>query len=120
MTAEPIRLVAAVAAVDANGDSSAPVITLEGELDPATAPVLDDAIDQVLSGGATTLVIDMGGLSFVDSSGLRSLISAHKRLAPEPLRLRRPTPFARQLLGITGLDQQFEIEGVADQPDADA
>src|SRR4051812_10938852 len=110
MTAEPIRLVAAVATVD---DSPVPVITLEGELDPATAPVLDDAIDQILAGGATELVIDMAGLSFVDSSGLRSLISAHKRLAPQPLRLRRPTPFALQLLGITGLDQQFEIEDTA-------
>ena len=116
MTAEPIRLVATVTSLD---HTAAPVITLEGELDPATAPVLDQTIDQLLGDGATELVIDMAGLSFVDSSGLRSLISAHKRLAPNPLRLQRPTPFARQLLAITGLDQQFVIEAAIDEVEAD-
>jgi anti-anti-sigma factor len=91
-------------------DGSTPVIVLVGELDPATAPTLDDAVEKALTNGATGLTIDMGGLTFVDSSGLRSLISAHKRLAPEPLRLRNPGSFALQLLAITGLDDQFEIE----------
>ena len=113
MTADSIRLVASVE------EAPVPVITLVGELDPATAPLLDDAVDQALAAGATALIIDMAGLTFVDSSGLRSLISAHKRLAPNPLRLQRPTPFARQLLAITGLDQQFVIEAAIDEVEAD-
>lgn len=87
-----------------------PVLVLAGELDPATASTFDAAVDKVLGEGATELVVDMAGLSFIDSSGLRSFISAHKRLEPVPLRLRRPTAFARQLLSITGLDQQFRID----------
>ena len=87
-----------------------PVLVLNGELDPATASTFDAAVDKVLAEGATELVVDMAGLSFIDSSGLRSLISAHKRTEPAPLRLRRPTPFASQLLSITGLEQQFQID----------
>jgi len=94
-------------------DGPTPVLVLAGELDPATAPTLDDAIERALSTGATGLTIDMGGLTFVDSSGLRSLIAVHKRLAPERLHLRNPSAFAMQLLSITGLDDQFEIDGGA-------
>src|SRR3954464_84826 len=90
-------------------EHSPTVIVLAGELDPATAPLLDQAIQDVLDSGATGLTIDMAGLTFVDSSGLRALIGLHKQLAPTRLRLRRPSPFALQLMGITGLDDQFEI-----------
>ena len=87
-----------------------PVLVLAGELDPATASTFDAAVDKVLGDGASELVVDMAALTFIDSSGLRSFISAHKRIAPALLRLRRPTPFALQLLSITGLDQQFQID----------
>jgi anti-sigma B factor antagonist len=86
------------------------VITIAGELDPVTAPDLMGAVDAALARGSTALVIDLAGVTFIDSSGLRALISAHKLLDPEPLVLRRPTAFAQQLLEITGLDNQFVIE----------
>lgn len=86
------------------------VITAVGELDPATAPQLDRAIADARADGATELVIDLAGVTFVDSSGLRSLIAAHKLTQPQPLVVRRPSAFAAQLFEITGLDDQFVIE----------
>jgi anti-sigma B factor antagonist len=86
------------------------IITIVGELDPVTAPDLMAAVDAALARGSTALVIDLAGVTFIDSSGLRALIGAHKLLDPEPLVLRRPTAFAQQLLEITGLDDQFVIE----------
>lgn len=91
-------------------DDEPGVLVLAGELDPSTAPVLDAAIDAALARGAATLVINLAGVTFLDSSGLRSLISAHIRLGPEPLRLRGPSASARQLLTITGLDAHFVVE----------
>ena len=88
----------------------ATILVLVGELDPASAPVLDAEINAVLGGGATELIIDMAGLSFIDSSGLRSLIRAQKQFDPTVVVLRGPTAFARQLLLITGLDQRFRID----------
>lgn len=86
------------------------VITAAGELDPATAPQLDRVIADARADGATELVIDLAGVTFVDSSGLRSLIAAHKLTQPLPLVVRRPSAFVTQLLEITGLDEQFVIE----------
>ncbi len=108
MTADTPRLLVSLE------ETTPPVLVLTGELDPSTAASLDAAVDQALRTGSSELVIDMAGVSFVDSSGLRSLISAHKRLAPSRLQLRRPTPFALQLLSITGLDDQFTIDPGAD------
>ncbi len=91
-----------------------PVLVLTGELDPSGAPALDAAVDRVLSEGATGLVMDLGGLSFIDSAGLRSLLAAHERLAPGGLHLRRPSAFAARLLAITGLDQEFRLDSETD------
>lgn len=86
------------------------VITAVGELDPATAPLLDQAVAEARAGGAEQMIVDMAGITFVDSSGLRSLIAVHKLTQPQPLVIRQPSDFAVQLFAITGLDDQFVIE----------
>ena len=87
-----------------------PVLMLSGELDPSSAPTLNAAVDKALAEGSSALVMDLAGLSFIDSAGLRSLLAAHERLAPHALHLRNPTAFALHLLSITGLDQEFHID----------
>jgi anti-sigma B factor antagonist len=91
-----------------------PRVALVGELDPHTAPALEQAIDQVLEGRddtATDLVLDLSGLAFVDSSGLRVLISAQHQLAERggTLTLHDPSPTVRRLLEITGLIDHISI-----------
>ncbi len=50
-----------------------------GELDVASAPVLDEALMQVQESAATGVVIDLTGVQFIDSTGLRVLLTAHAR-----------------------------------------
>jgi anti-sigma B factor antagonist len=54
-------------------------VRLEGELDVATAPALDEALVQAEASGATTIVIDLTRVSFIDSTGLRALLEASAR-----------------------------------------
>jgi anti-anti-sigma factor len=93
-----------------NGDEI--VLTLTGELDPHTAPVLRDEVDSSIADGAGTLVLDVGGLRFIDSSGLRVIISAHKAMASRDghLVLRSATETTRRLLDITGLTDHLEMD----------
>ena len=56
------------------------VITLAGELDLASAPVLHELLLEAASGGADTITIDIKRLTYIDSAGLGVLVSAHKRL----------------------------------------
>ena len=90
--------------------ASPPVISLSGELDPHTAPLLQREIDSVISDGSD-LVLDLSQLAFVDSSGLRVLISAQQQLADHggTLVVRAPSETVRRLLEITGLVDHITI-----------
>jgi anti-anti-sigma factor len=91
-------------------------VRLVGELDIATAPDADRAITDALGPDVTDLELDARRLEFVDSSGLRCLISAANAVsAANPgatVRLTGPTPPVRRVLEITGL---MEVLGVAPQ-----
>jgi anti-anti-sigma factor len=89
------------------------VLVLRGELDPHTAPLLRDEIDRATADGSTqTLVLDVGGLRFIDSSGLRVIIGAHKEMTARSGRLvlRAPTDTTRRLLDITGLADHIAVD----------
>lgn len=55
------------------------VLGVAGELDAATAPVLRDTVLGLLNRGVDSLVLDLRGVSFVDSSGVGSLLRVHHR-----------------------------------------
>lgn len=87
-------------------------IALMGELDPATAPELEGAIQTVLAEGTTRLVLDLTGLTFLDSSGLRVFVTARQSLGERDgeLVLRAPSANTRRLLDITGLGELIKVE----------
>jgi anti-anti-sigma factor len=51
-------------------------IVLEGELDMAWAPVLDATVRRACKAGTPALALDLSGLTFMDSTGLRSILLA--------------------------------------------
>ena len=60
---------------------NAEVITIElaGRLDTTTAPALDKAINEDI-GNAKNLVLDLKGLEYISSAGLRVLLGAQKKM----------------------------------------
>lgn len=99
--------------IEAQQDGDATVLVLRGELDPHTAPRLRDQIDRAFAVGRSDLVLDLAGLTFIDSSGLRVIIGAHKEAneGGGRLVLRSPSQTARRLLDITGLLDHIEVSG---------
>lgn len=55
------------------------------------------------------LVLDLGDLTFVDSTGLNLFARAKQRGTGVPVVLHRTSEQCRQILAITGLDTHFEI-----------
>ena len=55
------------------------LLELSGRLDTSTAPVLDKTIQEEISESAN-LVLDLKGLEYISSAGLRVLLSAQKRM----------------------------------------
>ena len=90
-------------------DGGVAVIVPSGRLDVAGAPALKDAISGVVQNGPPKVVIDMEGVSFVDSTGLGSVISALKQIRSSQgeLRLAAPNQQVRVVLELTTLDRVF-------------
>jgi anti-sigma B factor antagonist len=85
-------------------------LVLRGDLDITTAPVLDGRV-QAIRPFRSPLSLDVSELSFVDSSGLRSLTAIRHAAVEDvggPVRLVGCREALRKLLEITGLSDAFE------------
>jgi anti-sigma B factor antagonist len=84
-------------------------LILTGELDIATAPQVDEAAAAMLAKPVRELLIDLSGLTFIDSSGLRTLIGLNDRSVAEDwtLSLIRPSEPPLSVLQITGADENL-------------
>ena len=94
-----------VVAVDPDG-----VIVVHGDIDIAGGPVLDAVL--VANETNAPVVIDLSSVSFIDSSGLRSLLSASRRASDRntTVVLRSVGPEVVRLLQITGTTALFTID----------
>src|SRR5438105_13524121 len=73
-------------------DNGVTVLAPTGRLDVAGAPALKEAIGEVVRNGPPKVVIDMEGVSFVDSTGLGSVIAALKQIRNSQGELRLAAP----------------------------
>lgn len=86
------------------------VVLVEGELDAYSAPVLEAAISEHTD---ADLRLDLSGVSFIDSTGIRVVVTADNRLREHDHRLVvvHPSPAVLRLLQLTSLDERFVVEG---------
>ncbi|OJF14717.1 STAS domain-containing protein [Couchioplanes caeruleus] len=101
------------------------VVTVRGNLDLDTAPVLRTTLHQVLDRPLPRIVIDLSGVEFCDSTGLSAFVIGHRRAAAVGgwLRLAAPGGWLDGLLRTVGLVPALAVypsvaEALADEPDA--
>jgi anti-sigma B factor antagonist len=80
-----------------------------GDLDMATVPQLDAELKAQSASGERLLVIDLGGLDFLDSSGLRLLLSwdAYARRDGISVEVVPGPPAVQRVFDVTGTAQVF-------------
>jgi anti-sigma B factor antagonist len=91
-------------------------ITVTGDIDMSSAAALDEVLDDVLDAGASFVVLDLSAVSFLDSSGLRSIVRASRALAERDGQLTCAglSGAASRVLEISGLLEHLRAEA----PDA--
>ncbi len=87
--------------------SGVPVVTAPEEVDITSAPGLRSALLEAAAHGHGTLVVDMTRTQFCDSSGLHTLLAAHKRAQSEDgeLVLVISAAHVLRIFAITGVDR---------------
>ena len=89
------------------------VVVAIGEIDIASAPGLWAALSEAIAAGQDDVVVDLSGVTFIDSQGLSVLLRAYKVLSPEGRRLclRSPRPQTRKVLEISGVASVLSVDG---------
>jgi anti-sigma B factor antagonist len=96
-----------------DSDGAVDTLHVAGELDIATAPELEHAVDAGLDGRSGEFRLDLSGLTFVDSTGAQALLHAHNAVESRGRRLvlvaaQRPV---RRALEIMGLCEVLDVGG---------
>jgi anti-sigma B factor antagonist len=100
----------------------ATVVHVGGDIDVYTAPLLREHLDEHISQGRHHLVVDLGGVSFMASTGLGVLVGRLKlvRGTNGTLRLVCSNDRILNVFSITGLDKVFQIFPSIDDALADS
>ena len=98
--------------MNARPPNEALVVPLEGRIDAVRAPSLDDRLQALLRAGHLEITLDLARVRHLSSSGLRTLLLAHRRqlAAGGHLTLRRVPPRILRTLQLAGFDQTLTIE----------
>ena len=83
-------------------------VVVAGEIDLRTSPELREALADASTVEGSELVIDLTGVTFIDSSGISELLRASN--AGHRLTLRHPAASVRRLFELAGLDQVADVE----------
>jgi len=97
--------------IQSEHDSDQCVLTLRGEVDVYTAPALKDKLVDLIESGCTNVVVDLEGVSFIDSSGLGVLVSGLRRARERDgaVRIVCTRENILKIFRITGLDKVFPV-----------
>lgn len=96
------------------------VVTVGGEVDLDTASQLGDHALDAVRDVSPHVLLDLTGVTFMDSTGLKVLLSVQRRaeLAGGSFGVAGPSRAVRKILALTGLDQTFDIYETVDEAPA--
>ncbi len=92
------------------------VVAVMGDLDWLSVPSLDSELARAWRLGGEVVILDLSGVEFVDSSGVNSLVTAHRRAESEGRQLGIiDRGKIRKLLRRYGLDQLLMLGATLDE-----
>jgi anti-anti-sigma factor len=97
--------------VDTVRDGAAEIVTVRGQVDVTTAPLLSAVLETVLGRRPTSVVVDLSGVTALDAYAASELMEARRRLLARDATLtaRDPSPVARRALESTDLRRELPV-----------
>ena len=90
---------------------SALVLVPTGRIDSSNARQFEEAVVKALDGGATNVLLDLGGLAYISSAGLRVILMAAQKLKAKggALRLCSLAPMILEVFEVSGFSKLIPI-----------
>jgi anti-anti-sigma factor len=98
-------------AIELERDGDTVMVSLRGEADLATGTLLEEQLNQALGCGAARVIVDLGGLSFIDSTSLRILLKAALASQEDStgLYFLRGSTQVERILRVSGIKQRLRF-----------
>lgn len=93
-------------------DADICLVEVTGDVDAHTCARFEQDAQEALTSSSRSIVMDLSGVGFIDSSGIRALLNlqSESQSSSKRLVLRNISPSIRRVLDLVGLADQFEIE----------
>lgn len=87
------------------------IIQLDGDVDVSQALALRDTLATAMGNGSGSVLLDLGGVEFIDSAGIGLLVTAHRRAESSngALALAGVTPTVARVLELTRTDRVLRV-----------
>lgn len=85
------------------------IVTVEGDVDTLTAPELDREVSNAVP-ACKKLVLDMGGVDYISSAGIRSIVKARQQMGGDNFALKKVSPPVLSVLKLTGFLKIINVE----------
>ena len=95
---------------------NATLVRLKGRMDVATAGDVERACERVIQGGEKFVVLDLGGLDYISSAGLRGILGVDKKIKAQggKLALCNLKGMVKEVFQISGFAVMFSIFDTAE------
>jgi anti-sigma B factor antagonist len=92
-------------------NDNVPVVVVSGRIDATTSRDLETALNELIDRNEANIVVDMNGVEYISSAGLRVMLSAQKRvrLNKGDVKLASLQPFVKEVFEITGFTKLFSV-----------
>ena len=106
-----IRFRREIMEIDQKIINNVPIIMVAGRIDAATSKDLESTLNDLIEKNNTTIVIDLAGVEYISSVGLRVMLAALKKVRPKQgdVKLAALQPFVKEVFEITGFTKLFTI-----------
>jgi anti-anti-sigma factor len=103
--------------IETRSEQDRVVLALHGELDLVGAPLLQSEVESEVVEAAPLIVLDLEDLQFIDSSGLRVILSTHERARErgQAFALTQGSHQVQRLLSIAGVSGHLQIIASPDE-----
>jgi anti-sigma B factor antagonist len=97
--------------IDVSREGERVVLSLNGELDLASVPLLESEVENATLDSPATIVLDLRKLEFIDSTGLRVILSLDKRSTERGVTFAivRGSQQVQRLMSMTRVDEHLRI-----------
>jgi anti-sigma B factor antagonist len=103
--------------IDQTCIGNTPVVSVSGRIDATTSKDLETALSGLIDQNNSEIVIDLQGVTYISSIGLRVLLAAQKKVREKNggIMLVSLQPFVREVFEMTGFTRLFSIYSRQDE-----